>query len=788
MQKSIMVGTSIIHRDRKWHAQWVWPNIAPADANRIALFRNTFDIERDQQCRLLITACSQYRLWIDGRLIDDGPAPSASHHTYYDIHKLDLAAGSHTIAVLVRTCDIRQTLRGALLAELLGDADQVISATGPQWRGIAGDAWQHKTYNFRMNKLSPFQEHCDGRKLPSDWNQPGFDDAHWLPVKVITGRGDRPPKAGPWTHLEPRSIPQLERYTFFPNRIIACESALALANRSEPGDSSIEVSQPGVALAPTDVVEIHNPEALLDGSDGCQVRGQGPSRADDWDGVRDPCLTLGFKRELTAFIEIELTAPAGVDLLIGSAERLIDGRFNNTIESRFTDCYTTREGRQVFRTLCWRAFRVLRLRFRNAFGPVQVHVVRAVRVRTPLGPAHDIEGPERLAAIDRLCRRTIRLCCVDGLFDTPWREAAQWLGDVAMATVPALHWVYGDTAMTGKFFTQAALNGQADGLLSNLSNCEPQQGLGNIPDYSLWWIYGLREHRWYTGEDQWYHILYPEVVRVIRWFSRHINDQGLLEDVPNWVFIDWADCEKSGASSSLNAIYAVACDAVAEMASVVGDQNTMQWAQGMASEIRANFAEVFVDTARQAVVDAVIDGTQTEKISEHGIASALFAGCLPKDVAIAMIERAWEQDAFAQTWIECQPFYSRIVLEGLWKHGRTDLAMRLIDARWGNRFLDRGHDTCLEEWTHNGSWRHGPWTSFMRTTSHAWSAGVSEFIRRRVAGIELLEPGGKRVRITPFEAAHPYSITTPLPAGKVTVKHTPGQAPVVDLPEGVVRE
>lgn len=778
--------TTLINTDRKWQARWIWPQHADDGSNRVALFRHTVRVEHAQTCSMLITACSQYRLWADGTLIADGPTPSASHHTYYDTHSLELTAGEHTFAILVRTSRLPARHHGGLLVEILSADGSVIDASDATWRGVAGTAWRDDTFYFAMNKLSPYQEHLDARALPRsdghEWYEPGFNDEQW---PCVNASANTAPTAEPWSHLEPRPIPHLERHAFYPNRVVTMESVLCLQNRSEPGDASIETSQVGLPLAEDDSVVIQNIEALFDGSDGCEVQGLVPSRDDAWDGTRDPAVTLGFERELTAMIEIEVTAPQGVDIFIGSAERLIDGRFNNTIESRFNEKYTTREGRQVYRSLCWRAFRFLRLRFRHANERVQVHAVRAIRVRTPLGPAVDVAGDERLDAIDKLCRRTIRLCCVDGMFDTPWRESAQWLGDVALVTVPGLHWVYGDTELTGKFLLQAGLNGQPDGILSNLSNIDPIVGGGNIPDYSLWWLYGLREHRWYTGDDAWYHTLYPEAVRILRWFSRHLNENGLLENVPNWVFIDWANCEKRGMSSSLNAIFAVGCDVIAEAASVIGDVRTQQWASDMAATVRANYASTFIDPERGVVVDAVVDGDFAKQLSEHGMAAAIFAECLPTDVAATLIERAWAADEFADTWIEAQPFFTRVTLEALWQHGRTDLALRLIDQRWGKRFHDRGHDTCLEEWTNNGSYRNGPWWGFMRTTSHAWSACVSEFLRRRVTGIELLEPGCQRIRVRPYATEHPYTMTAMLPQGKLTVSHTTGSEPEISLPDGV---
>jgi hypothetical protein len=772
----LVTPLALLPRNRKWTAQWVWPQGGDAGENAVALLRRTVRLDTPARADLLVSAFFQYRLWVNGELLGDGPPPSAGHATYYDTHRLDLPAGTTTIAALIWTAKVEPPYRGAFLAELLDESGTVLDATGPSWRAMPGRAWRQDVYRFGMNFVGPFQEHLDARRLPEGWTEAGFDDTAWQPAEPITGRGDRPPRVEPWSNLQPRDIPPLERDVVRPTEVVAVESVVALTNRTDSDDASAEACQPGTPLTGESDATVDHVEHLLTDAGDCTLSCRPASRQPWVDGRRDPCVTLGFDEEVTAFIEVELTAPAGATLFLASAERLLDGRLNNTIESRFVERYTARAGRQTFRSLHWRAFRYLRMRMGNTDEPVKIHAVRAIRVRSPLGDGvAKFDGDDRLGAIDTICRRTIRLCAVDGLFDTPWREAAQWLGDVAMATVPALHWAYGDTAMAGKFFKQSALNGQSDGILSNLSNTPPMGGAWNIPDYSLWWLYGLREHRWFTGDDAWYRTFYPEACRIIRWYLRYLDDAGLLADTPQWTYIDWANVTRNGRSAPLNAMFAMACDVLVEMAECLGDGDTARWAGVVGSGIRRQFVPTFWDEQRRVVVDAVVDGRQVAKISEHGLATAIVFDCLEGVDVGDLVARCWERDAFEAQWVECQPFFTRIVLEALHGAGRTDLALRVIERRWGERFVDAGWQSCLEEWTTNGTWRGDTWAATQRTLSHAWSAAPAEFFQRRLPGIELDEPGGGRISVNPYAGDFAYAVTVPLPAGAVQVTYTPGK-------------
>jgi len=778
---------TVCSSNRVWEAHWIWPaGLDPSEANRVALFRCEVDLETDPAgCRLAITAIDRYRVWINGELVGDGPPPSALHHTYVDQYPVGdaLRRGRNLIAVQAHSMGSVGGRSAGLLVELRDADGRLLTASDERWRSAAGAAWRADTYHFRMNKLFPRQEHCDGRLLPPGWNQGDGEAPDWPAAAVLRKGGcDRPPVAGPAINLVPRDIPHLERGTFAPEAVVAVERCTAVANRCESQDASIEACQPGLEAAADDPARAAA-EALCRGADATLAPTSPRPHDPAWDGVRDPAVTLAFGELLTAWTEFECTAEPGTVVTITSAERLIDGRVQSTIESRFCERYVCRGGRQVFRSLAWHSFRYLRLRVSGPEKQLTLHALRAIRTRTPFPTEATFEADDGWVAISDLCRRTLRLCCVDSIMDTPWRESAQWLGDVAMVTVPGLHWVYGDRALCGKFLVQAGGNAGPDGLLSNLSNIEPQHGDGTIPDYSLWWLYGLREHRWASGEDRWYRSLYPEAVRVLRWFARFVRADGLVADVPKWIFIDWAPVPKRGTLSTLNALVAMGCDVVAEMAGVVGDADTRRWCDEWAETIRATFADRFVDPATGVVRDG--DGMTTT--SEHAQAAAVAFDCVTGDVAQRVVATCWS-GALPEEMVECQPFFARVVLEALHHHGRRDLALALIEERWGRRFRDRGMATCGEEWTVNGSGRNGPWTGFMRTLSHAWSAGAAEFLVRRLPGIELLEPGGARVRVRPHAADFAYRVQVPVGPGTVSVDHAPGREVVVEASGGVVVE
>lgn len=767
-----------------WQARWIWAAGA-AESNARVLFRCVCDLDDPANTELLICADRHYRVWIDGVLLGDGPLPSHPARQYFDRRALpaELPPGRHGVSVLVHHLDGANGHRGGLLAELRHRDGRVLAASGSAWQCQVPTAWATNTERVRSNHLHPYQEHVDLRQLPPRWHEAEAATGAWQTPVVLTSRGrERPGTVAPWLRLVERDIAWPEQHLALPVAVSA-EECLDLACRHRPQDVSVSLAQTGRPVAWSTV---QSPEALCRGDGGTVLQCSTRHHDLDVDGRYDPALLLDFGRVLTGHVELVIdAAPDGAVFEMGYAERLVDGRFNNALECPFADRCTVAAGATVFRPLAWRCFRYVRLRLKQAEAPVALRALRVRELRYPLGDRGAFASQHgRLERIAAISRATLRLCSLESLMDTPQREQAQWLGDVAAITVPGVIACFGDTALAAKFLRQATVNAMASGLLANLSNVAIAEADSTIPDYSLWWVRCVEQVHRYTGDDALLDEVYPEVLRVLAAHAVCADAEGLLVDVPGWVFIDWADLERHGACAAHNALYAAACDAGAYLAESRGDQRQAQRYAAQAAAVRAAFAMRFLDPERGVIIDAVIDGVRSARISEHANAAAIACGCVDAATADTIIERIFAARSLPAT--EAQPFFMTVVLDALRQRGHMALALDLMERRWG-RMLDRGQTTCSEEWYHNGSWRSGAWQGFMRTLSHAWSACPAEFLIQHLAGISVLEPGCRRVRVAPYRAPFAYTARYPLPQGDLAVAWDGTQARIC-APAGVVVE
>ncbi len=769
---------------RRWNARWIWGQGDGRDRNAYRYFRTEFDLAgAAPRLHLYVSADTRYQLFVNGEFAGRGVPPCRPYFQYYDQHDLTdrLRAGANCIGLVVNHVGDSPHARAGLLAELTGGDGRTLAATGPEWRTRHADAWVSDTFRFRMNVISPYQEFYDARRAPEGWTAVGFDDSDWDAATVVGGKASgRPPAVLPWVRLVPRDIPHMTADAVLPERIQTTEESLDIHNRVRWNDLSIGLSATG---RPVEHSRLEGAENLL--NDGAPTVFQCSTGHLDGsvDGVYDPCVVLDFGRVITAYPRLELDGIEGAIVELGYAERLIDGHFNNAVEGQFADRYTMVEGPQTWQPFTWRAFRYLKLRLRRCGRPVTLRGLKAVVSTYPFEERGRFESSDdELNGIFGICRHTIRLCCNESIVDTPWRERAQWLGDVSAVTLPGIYACFGDTALPGKFLRQTAACQYPTGLLANISNVDKGDWKWNLPDYSLWWVMALWNHYLYSGEKRWIREYYPTALRILRAHLRHTNERGLIEDMPFNVFIDWADVDTGGEGAALNAVFYGALEALGRMAELSGDQHTRATVRTMMRAIEQNFEARFFDPARGCLADACVAGRLSPKTSEQANMAAILWGLCTDETARAIVDRLYEKRDIEVT--EAQPFFTAVVLRALDRLGRFDLALRIIRDRWGRRMLDRGATSTFEEWQTNGTWRSGEFSGIMRTHSHAWSAAPAEFLIRHLAGIRIEEPGCRRLRVLPRETGFDYEVTFPTPPGPVRVVRREGTTDVT-LPQGV---
>jgi len=780
--------------NRKWNAKWIWSEVTESEKNVFYYFRKTYDLKSvDHNYKLFISADTRYQLFLNGKLIGRGVPQSQPFYQYYDEYNLErkLVKGENCIAVIVYHLGTLPDTRGGLLLEVTDYENETVVKTDDSWQVIKSPAWQQNTYAYLPNRVTPYQEFYDARKEFTGWKEISFkEDSRWSPqhdhasrvtslargfqqATIIAGMlHNSPPCAGPWAKLVPRDIPFMRNENVSAKKIEKIEESLELSNRSRPTDLS-----PGLSMVgkPIKYSKVESAENLLEDGGVTIMQSSLNHQNLDFDGIYSPAIVLDFGCVISAYAKISLKGAAGSTIDVGYAERLIDGNFNISMECEFADRYILKDGEQVFESFSWKSFRYLKIRFLSCFEPVTIDSIQAVITTYPYEEKGSFNsGDKLLNSVFEISRDTLQLCSNEFLMDTPWREQAQWLGDVALVTVPAIYSCYGDTKLARKFYFQAGQNQHPTGMISNISNTVNHDWMHAIPDYSLWWVQGLWEHYLYTADEEIIHYLYPQISRILYAHLDYMNDDGLIENMAYWPFIDWADVEKQGICSTYNAIFYETLKSWGKIAGFKGDKYTVELTERLMRNMKSNFHKKLFDEKRECYADANIDGTLSDKISEHGNITPIFAGLCDNELSQKIIDKVFlEKNDLKFT--EAQPFYMAVVLRALNQTGQFSLALDLIRKRWGNRMVKKGATSTYEEWYQNGSWRDGSFKGFLRTHSHAWSAYPADFLIRRLIGLEILESGCKKIKLSPEKTDFDYNVIFPTPLGEINVDYSDGK-------------
>lgn len=765
----------------KWDAKWIHGQNLENNKNTFYYFRKTIDIEQIEETKIYISAESKYKLYINEQYVSYGSLQSQPYYKYYDVIDISkyLVEGKNIIAIHVYYLGTIDDMVPGLLCQINDHTGKPIATTDHTWKVKQDKSRRQDTYYVRMNSVTPYQEHYNANE-DINWKSITCDDSIWDNAIVYSAlRNHKSTYAhlgGPWSRLVPRDIPFMDIHEVLPVDITMVEEHIGLAARLRTEDVSINLSAKG---KPIKYATVENSNNILTDDETSLFKTSTNHLDKVFDGYYNPSVILDFGRVITASIKLDLTASAGQIIDIGYAERLIDGEFNNTIEGSFAEEYVTKDGKQQFEAYNWKGFRYVKVLFRDCFEGVQVNHIKAAVTMYPFEERGTFESSDDLLnQVFDISKYTIKICSNECITDTPHREQCQWLGDVSAVTLGAIYSCFGDVMLPEKFLKQSAANQMPTGLIANTTNKTSFDWSNVICDYSLWWVMAVWNHYMYTGKKDVLYENYPTITKIMEAFVPYIDDYGMIDDMPYWVFIDWAQIDKEGECCALNAIYYGAIQAFLKIAEFRNDEYIINRYEKIANKIKENFKSRFYNEQLGVFVDANANGNLSVMVSEQTNASAIYFGLCDENGIDDIVTHIYVDKDIE--FVESQPFYATFTLQALKKIGRSDLALAYIKNNWGKRMIGTGAKSCYEEWYQNGSWRFGKFKGFMRTHSHAWSAHPAEFLIKDVAGVEIVEAGCEKIRINPMKTDFDYTIVYPMPNGDITVKWEKGELHIIN--------
>lgn len=164
---------------------------------------------------------------------------------------------------------------------------------------------------------------------------------------------------------------------------------------------------------------------------------------------------------------------------------------------------------------------------------------------------------------------TFRQNAVDIFMDCPHRERAGWLCDSYFTSRVAMD-LSGNTLIEKNFFENYLLPDSfaciPEGMLPMCYPADHYNGVF-IPNWAMWFVVELKEYLYRSQDHELIDALEPRVMALLDYFEPFRNEDGLLEKLESWIFVEWSAANNfvQDVNYPTNMLYAATLDATGDL-------------------------------------------------------------------------------------------------------------------------------------------------------------------------------------------------------------------------------
>ncbi len=494
-------------------ARPVWPEGREKEKNLFVSFRAAVDAK---QATLRLTAATLYRVFVNGQFIAHGPARAG--HGFYRVDEWPLPPGRNEVTIQVAGYNANSFYLldqpSFLQAEIVAGG-KVLAATG-------ASGFEASIFHERVQKVARYSFQ---RPFSEVWRLPGKHE----PVKyaVVAAK-----------ELAPRRVPYP---TFATVKPVAHVASGTVAKGEMPKkvwkDRALTKIGPTLGGFPENELETI-PSLELQAVKNVS---SGPAPA-NISLKANSFHTLDFGANLSGFIGATVTARTKTRLFATFDEILSDGDVNwKRLGCTNIVLYELEPG-----TYQVESFEPYTLRYLKLIVLEGDCDVSNVYLREYVNPdamrAKFATSDERFNRIFVAARRTFEQNAVDVFMDCPSRERAGWLCD-SFFTARVARDLCGDTIVEKNFYENFLRPAKFEFLPEGmLPMCYPSDHYNGqfIPNWAMWFVAQLEEYAERSGDRELVDALQPRVMKLLDFFKPLENEDGLLEKLPGWVFVEWS--------------------------------------------------------------------------------------------------------------------------------------------------------------------------------------------------------------------------------------------------------
>ncbi len=491
------------------------------EMNHTAGFICKFSAKSNAVYSLKMTASSLCRVFLDGTFLHYGPARGPHGWVRVDEIELHVSEGEHTLSFEVAGyyCASFYSIRlvSFLQAELL-ENNAVIAYTGRDFSGTSLTSLREQ-YVPRYSYQRTFTEVYDYTSPLVSWMSGDFEPQE---LEEITHGCDFLPRVFAVPDFSVTPPAAFERGgTYIPTRIMpACKNRFLIPSDAVCGyvyeDCPHDVFDATIANFS---VQVGEPAALTAGR----------------------FAEYSFPRINTGFIcaDLSVIEPAVLYIVFGENRNGDDISYADVVHGETLNVikYILPVGRH--RLESFEAYSLKYIGVMVESGKVCVNLLSLREYSYPTKPFSPNTGDSDLDRILETCHHAFRQNTLDCFMDCPGRERGGWLCDSYFTAQASLYFTgsldaeqaYLDNFRLAKYFPCLP-----KGILPM---CYPGDILvaDTIPQWTMWYVAQLYEFGKRGGDVAPFETL---VKQIFAFFEQYENEDGLLEALPFWNFVEWS--------------------------------------------------------------------------------------------------------------------------------------------------------------------------------------------------------------------------------------------------------
>ena len=374
-----------------------------------------------------------------------------------------------------------------------------------------------------------------------------------------------------------------------------------------------------------------------------------------------------------------------------------------------------------------------------------------------------LSSDERLNKIWQTGAYTVHLNMQEYLWDGIKRDRLVWMGDL-----------HPEIMTVSKVFGYNEVVPNSLDLVKNTTTLP--NWMNGISSYSIWWIIIQRDWYYHHGNLEYLTQQKEYLVELLKLLFTKVDENG-IERLDSR-FLDWpSNAHPEAIHAGLQSLMMIAMQSGSELCNILGEEALAKECELVYEKMKAaapTVCKTYLNSGKATAAPG----------NKQGAALLALAGLMDaKQANDNIIEREGARGF--------STFYGYYMLQAMAKAGNHKGAMDIIRNYWG-AMLDLGATSFWEDfdidWIENaaridelvpegkkdihrdcGAYCY---EGYRHSFCHGWASGPTAWLSEHVLGVEILEPGCRKVRITPHLGDLEWAEGTfPTPYGQIEIRH-----------------